>query len=105
MTTKLKGLTSLGVMAASFALVTAFSPKTPANNRVVKYSVFHNGHYLCLPKPAVIAHLREHKDDKFSGCCENCPDKPWDGTLPGKDDKSDSETDPIPVPTPVPPAN
>lgn len=69
MNNKLKGLAGLGILAVSLFLFTASPSKTNANNRVVKYSVYHNGHYLCLPAPAVEAHLREHEDDSLLGQC------------------------------------
>lgn len=50
-------------------LLISISQQTQANNGVQKFRVFHNGHYLCLPEPAVKAHLREHKNDVLMGSC------------------------------------
>lgn len=58
MTNKFKALLGLGFLAIAFILFS--SSGTNANNRVFKYRLLHNGHYICVPKPAMEAHLREH---------------------------------------------
>ncbi len=79
MTNKVKGLLGLGILAVSLTLASLSPGTTHANNRVFKYRVFHNGHYICIPKPAMEAHLREHIGNftcEPAGFCGDGPNVP-----------------------------
>ena len=74
MTTKVKGLLSLGVLAVTLTIVSLSGSKTHANNRVFKYRVKHNGHYICIPEPGMRAHLKEHIGNftcELAGYCDD----------------------------------
>ena len=78
MITNLRKFLGLGMVAFSLTLL-SMSPNKVASLKVVKYSIVHNGITLCLPAPAVEAHIREHNrtNGKFTctktGLCGEVP--------------------------------
>lgn len=83
MTIKSKRIFGMLALAVSIATLVTIAPtETKASKKVKKYSVWHNdphnGHTLCLPWPAVEAHLREHEGDVLLGSCGGRNDAPAD---------------------------